>query len=91
VRRDHGPSANFALFAGGELRRGQVIGETDARAEAIKERPLPPQNVLATLDGVPGVGPARTLPDDQGRPTGWLEDRELFAMLSGTYGRIRHD
>ncbi|OYV83052.1 MAG: hypothetical protein B7Z73_16480, partial [Planctomycetia bacterium 21-64-5] len=31
--RDHWPSAGFALFAGGGLRTGQVVGATDARGE----------------------------------------------------------
>jgi hypothetical protein len=55
VRRDHERSANGARFAGGDLRPAQVIGATEARAEATEERPLTPPNVLATRDGVPGI------------------------------------
>ena len=81
VGRDHWPSANFALFAGGGLRMGQVIGATDARAEAIKERPLTPQNVFATLYHVLGIDLAQTLPDHQGRPMYLLDDREVITEL----------
>jgi hypothetical protein len=33
----------------------------------------------------------RTLPDDQGRPTDWLEDRESIDGLLETSGRIGND
>src|ERR1700720_3885109 len=35
--RDHWPSANSMLFAGGGIRTGQVIGATDARGEQVVE------------------------------------------------------
>ncbi|MBC7856663.1 MAG: DUF1501 domain-containing protein, partial [Pirellulaceae bacterium] len=43
--RGHWPDAGFALLAGGGLRMGQVIGETDARGERHKGNPYTPQNV----------------------------------------------
>ena len=69
VRRDHGPSTDFA---------------PPTPAGPDKERALAPQDVLATLDGVPGIDPARTLTDDRNRPTDWLDIRETIAGLSGT-------
>jgi uncharacterized protein (DUF1501 family) len=81
VGRDHWPSANIALVAGGGMRMGQVIGATDAKAETIKERPLTPQNVFATLYHLLGIDPGQTLPDHQGRPMYLLEDRELISEL----------
>jgi hypothetical protein len=83
VGRDHWPAANFALLAGGGMRTGQVIGATDAKAETIKERPLTPQNVFATLYQLLGIDPGQTLPDHQGRPMYLLEDREPIAELLG--------
>lgn len=47
--RDHWPQAGFALFAGGGLRMGQVIGATDHRGELPASDPHTPQNLLATL------------------------------------------
>jgi hypothetical protein len=66
--RDHWPSAGFALFAGGELRMGQVIGATDAIGERPKDRAYKPQNILATLYHVLGISPSITFLDHSGRP-----------------------
>jgi hypothetical protein len=60
---------------------GQVIGETDARAERSKGKPYMPQNVLATIYHVLGIDPARTFPDYQGRPIHLLDNRELIREL----------
>jgi uncharacterized protein (DUF1501 family) len=45
--RGHYPGANTVLVAGGGMRMGQVIGETDSRAAAPKSRPLQPGDLLA--------------------------------------------
>src|SRR5262249_12434315 len=51
--RDHWPTG-FALLAGGGLRTGQVIGETDRLGERSKRPPYTAQNLLATLYHVLG-------------------------------------
>jgi hypothetical protein len=79
--RGHWWDAGFVLFAGGGLRMGQVVGETDARAERHMGRPYTPQNVLATLYHVLGIDPALTFPDFQGRPMHLLDDREMIREL----------
>jgi uncharacterized protein (DUF1501 family) len=79
--RDHWWEAGFAVFAGGGLRTGQVVGETDARAERSKGRPYTPQNVLATLYNVLGIDPGTTFQDYQGRPVPLLDDREPIREL----------
>ncbi len=79
--RGHWWDAGFAIVAGGGLRMGQVIGETDARAERSKGKPYTPQNVLATIYHVLGIDPARTFPDFQGRPIHLLDDREKIREL----------
>jgi hypothetical protein len=79
--RGHWPPAGFAVLAGGGLRMGQVVGETDARAERAKGKPYTPQNVVATLYHVLGIDPALTFPDFQGRPVYLLDDREPIREL----------
>lgn len=79
--RDHWWEAGFAVVAGGGMRMGQVIGETDSRAERAKGRPYTPQNVLATLYHLLGIDPAMTFPDYQGRPVHLLDDRERIREL----------
>ena len=47
--RDHWPRVNAALLAGGGMRTGQVIGETNKFAEEPIRRPVTFQEVFATL------------------------------------------
>lgn len=79
--RGHWWDAGFAVLAGGGLRMGQVVGETDAHAERAKGKPNTPQNVLATMYHVLGIDPARTFPDYQGRPMHLLDDRQKIQEL----------
>jgi hypothetical protein len=79
--RDHWPSAGFTLFAGGGLQMGQVIGETDARGDRARTRPVKSSHVLATLYHVLGIDPATTVPDFSGRPMYVLDDREKISEL----------
>jgi hypothetical protein len=78
--RDHWPTG-FALMAGGGLRAGQVIGETDRLGERSKGRPYTMQNVLATLYDVLGIDPSLTFPDHTGRPQYLLDERDKIAEL----------
>jgi hypothetical protein len=79
--RDHWPSAGSALVAGGGMRMGQYVGQTDSRAEQPKTRAYGPQNLLATLYHVLGIDPASTIPDASGRPMFLLDDREPIREL----------
>ncbi len=79
--RGHWWDAGFAVVAGGGLRMGQIIGETDARAERSKGKPYTPQNVLSTIYHVLGIDPSKTFPDYQGRPMYLLDDREKVNEL----------
>jgi uncharacterized protein (DUF1501 family) len=79
--RGHWPEAGFALMAGGGLKMGQVIGETDRRAERAKGRPFTASSVLATLYHVLGMDPATTFPDHSGRPMYLLDHPESIQEL----------
>jgi hypothetical protein len=79
--RDHWPEAGFALFAGGGLRVGQVVGETDSKAERPRNRAVGAQNVLGTLYHALGIDPATTVPDFSGRPMRLLDDGEPISEL----------
>lgn len=79
--RDHWPSAGFALFAGGGLRTGQVIGATDASGERPAGTPYTPQNILATLYHSLGIDPSQTFPDHSGRPRHILDNRARITEL----------
>ena len=79
--RDHWPDAGFALFAGGGLRTGQVVGETDAKAERPKTRALGAQDVLATVYQSLGIDLNAKLPDFSDRPMALLDDGKPIAEL----------
>jgi uncharacterized protein (DUF1501 family) len=80
--RDHWPDAGFALFAGGGLRTGQMIGATTAKGEKPRGTCYGPQNVLATLYKALGIDPGlTTLPDHNGRPTHLLQDPRVITEL----------
>jgi uncharacterized protein (DUF1501 family) len=66
--RDHWPRVNGALLAGGGLRTGQVIGSTDALADSAKDRPVPYQDVVATLYHCLGIDPHEFVRDVFDRP-----------------------
>jgi hypothetical protein len=79
--RDHWPGAMSVLFSGGGLRMGQVVGATDARAEAPKLRPLKPQDVLATVYHVLGIDYHQVFHDASQRPIPILSEGEPIAEL----------
>jgi hypothetical protein len=53
--RDHWEHCYSALVAGGGVRGGRVIGESDARAERPHERPLTPADLGATVHHAVGI------------------------------------
>jgi hypothetical protein len=72
--RDHWPEVSPALLAGGGLRGGRVIGATDRGGGRVVSRPVPFQDVFATLYRALGIDPsATTLLDPNGRPQHLLE------------------
>jgi hypothetical protein len=79
--REHWAEAGCALLWGGGLKTGQVIGETDSRAERPKSGSISFQNILATIYHVLGIDPALQLTDFNGRPQYLLDDREPIAEL----------
>jgi hypothetical protein len=72
--RDHWAPLNSAVLAGGGLRMGQVVGESDARAAYAKSRPLTPGDLFATLLHVLGIDPKVQFKDPSGRPVYMIED-----------------
>ena len=72
--RDHWPSAMSALVAGGGIRGGQVIGATTSKAEYPTERPLKPQDLLATIYRHLQIDHHHAFADFAGRPIPILSD-----------------
>lgn len=67
--RDHWPNVSCALLAGGGLRTGVAIGQTDRWGGEVAERPVHFQEIFATLYHALGVDPHQaTVQDLSGRP-----------------------
>jgi hypothetical protein len=80
--REHWAEAGCALFFGGGLRMGQVVGETDSRAERSRSGSISFQNLMATIYRVLGVDLKVMLPDFNGRPQNLLDDPEPVRELA---------
>lgn len=79
--REHWADAGCALFYGGGLKMGQVIGATDGRAERSIDGKISFQNVVATIYRVLGIDTEEKLADFSGRPQYLLDDRQPIRDL----------
>ncbi len=66
--RDHWARVNSALFAGGGLKTGQVIGSTDGLGDSAKDRPIHYLDVLATVYNRLGIDAREFVRDASERP-----------------------
>ena len=66
--RDHWADAMSILVSGGGMPMGQVIGSTNSRGEHPVDRPLDPNDFLATVYRFLGIDPSQNLLDQRGRP-----------------------
>jgi hypothetical protein len=72
--RDHWSQAYSAVFAGGGIARGRVVGATDRQAGEVKDRPVSPKDLLATMYHLLGIDPRTRLVDRTNRPIGLVPD-----------------
>ncbi len=79
--REHRADAGCAPFFGGDLTMGQVIGETDSRAERSINGQISFQNIMSTIYRVLGIDLEVKLPDFNGRPQYLLDDRQPIREL----------
>jgi hypothetical protein len=67
--RDHWAPLSTLALAGGGLKMGQVVGESNARAEVPRTTPITPQDLMATVFHVLGMPLDLNYNDPSGRPT----------------------
>ena len=79
--RDHWPRAGFACLAGGGVRGGQVVGQTDAYGEAPIDRPVRPEDLAHTILTVLGIDPRTQYQTPDGQPKRILDDGTTIAEL----------
>ncbi len=79
--RDHYPGCYSLLLAGGGVRGGRVVGQSDSLGAEPAENPLTPQDVIATLYHLLGISPETQFLDPLDRP---------LPILNG-HGRFIHE
>lgn len=86
--RDHWPSTQSVLLAGGGMKAGQIIGTTDVQGGKPIDRPVHVQEVFATLYHTLGIDVNAVKIDDlNGRPRYLVdENRQPIAELVGQDG-----
>lgn len=81
--RDHWPNAFSILMAGGGVQGGQVIGTTDQQAAEVIDRPITPEDMVATVLYGLGIDHKKVLHTPLGRPVPVADGgdvvRELFS------------
>ncbi len=81
--RDHWTHCFSVLLAGAGLKGGSVVGASDAHAAYVKDRPVRPADVVATVLQCLGIDPDLMVPDRAGRPhhaaNGGQPVREIIA------------
>lgn len=79
--RDHWPGTMCVLLAGGGLKVGRMIGETDAQAAYPVSDPYSPGDVLATMYHLMGIDPRHHFHDLSNRPIPILPDGKAIEAL----------
>ncbi|MBC8355640.1 MAG: DUF1501 domain-containing protein [Planctomycetes bacterium] len=81
--RDHWPNAFSIVMAGGGVKGGQVIGATDKQAAEVSDRPISPEDMVATVLYGLGIDHKKVLHTPLGRPVPVADGgdvvRELFS------------
>jgi hypothetical protein len=65
--RGHWGAVFSTLVAGGGFKGGHVVGASDATGESVKERPVYPCDLIASMDELLGIDPDGPLPNPQGK------------------------
>jgi uncharacterized protein (DUF1501 family) len=81
--RDHWSDAFSMVLAGGGIKGGQVIGETDAKGEQVKDRPVTVPDLYATLLKTCGLDGSKTYRTPEGRPIKLADKGKVVKELLG--------
>ena len=79
--RDHYPRCMFMLMAGGAVKGGQVIGESDDNASGPRHEGLSPDDVAASFYHNLGIDPTMEYDTNTGRPITLVRDGGIITEL----------
>jgi hypothetical protein len=80
--RDHYPNVFSAALAGGPVRGGRVVGESDSKGAFPKSNPKTPQDVLATIYEHLGIDATQQYLNPAGRPISILPSGRPIVELT---------
>lgn len=81
--RDHWGQAFSAVLAGGGVRGGQTIGQTDDQGAQVTDRPVPIADLFATLLQAFGVDGSKPIVTPEGRPIKLVDGGKAIDGLLG--------
>ena len=81
--RNHWGKVFCALVAGGGFKGGQVVGASDARGEEVKDRPVYPVDLIASIYTLLGIDTEAKLPNPEGLPTRVLPGADEGVQTAG--------
>ena len=67
--RDHWSSVYCLAMAGGGVKAGEIVGQSDRIGGDVHDLPVSPKDILATIFHLLGIDAHTTIPDRLGRPT----------------------
>lgn len=79
--RDHYPRCMFMLMAGGKVRGGQVIGQSDETAAGPANDAISPSDVAASFYHNLGIDPKQEFQTESGRPITLVRDGTVIPKL----------
>lgn len=74
--RDHWPSCYTVVLAGAGVQRGAILGASDRLGELPRERPIPYQDVLATMYHILGIDYTKSYLNEANRPVAIINHGE---------------
>jgi hypothetical protein len=80
--RDHWGPCQSVVLAGGGIRGGQIYGASDKQAAYPTEKPVTPENFIATVHHALGISPTAMLYDSQNRPHRACTGEPLVELFS---------
>ncbi len=79
--RDHWGNVMSVLIAGGGLARGRIVGASNSRGEIPRDRPVRPQDLMATLYHQLRINPETSFTNRAGRPIPIGSDGQVIREL----------
>jgi len=86
--RGHHGQAFCSVIAGGGFKGGQVVGASDPKGHDVKDNPVHPSELIASVYELLGIDPNATLPHPQGLPVRVMASTEGKAVTNSKLRQI---